>query len=212
MKKVFLVVAIIALTISCGDTSKKSTNSTDQTDAPLVALASFDADAGKYLDKEVEVKGIVDHVCKHGGKKILLVDDNGDVHVESETRFDDALVGSEIAVKGIVTEFRVDEAYCLQKEEDHLQNHKDGTDSDEMYKKKMEQIEFYRDSMKTTNSDHISFYSLKYVSHEVTKEGEPKTEEAGVDSTAIDQVVKEKSLKEVKVKEEVKKVVEEAKK
>jgi hypothetical protein len=125
----------------------------------------------------VKVSGIVDHVCKHGGKKLLLVNDKADVHVESEERFDDALVGSEILVTGIVKEFRVDEAYCLQKEEDHQQSHKDGTDSDEMYAKKMEQITFFRDSMKAAKVDHLSFYSLDYISHKVEKEAEEATEE-----------------------------------
>ncbi len=42
-------------------------------------------------------------MCKHGGKKLLLVNDKGDVHVESETRFDDALVGDEVTFKGKLT-------------------------------------------------------------------------------------------------------------
>jgi len=182
MQKVIIILSFLVLTVSCTDTKKKPATSTDTltettaktTKVPVLALANFDADAEKWLNKEVQVKGIVDHVCKHGGKKILLVDDNGDVHIESETRFDDTLVGSEIAVKGIVEEFRVDEAYCLQKEEDHLQNHKEGTDSDEMYEKKMEQITAFRDSMKLAKTDHLSFYSLKYTSHKVTKETDKK--------------------------------------
>lgn len=182
MKKLLIIVSFFALLLSCADGAKKKdadaakdTEITSET--PMLALSEFDAKAGDFIDKEVQVKGIVDHVCKHGGKKILLVNDNGDVHVESEKRFDDSMVGDEITLNGVVSEFRVDEAYILKKEEDHLQNHKEGTDSKEMYDKKMKQLTFYRDSMKTAKVDHISYYSLDYISHKVDKEGEKKEEE-----------------------------------
>ena len=177
MKKSILILSVLALSISCADSSKKDSKTevenfeaTEKTiEKPVLALADFDVTAAKWIDKEVQVKGIVDHVCKHGGKKLLLVNDYGDVHIESETRFDDALIGDEITLTGVVIEFKVDEAYCLQKEDDHLQNHKEGTDSDEVYNEKIKQIQVYRDSMKMAGVDHLSFYSLDYVSHQINK-------------------------------------------
>ena len=177
MKKFIIILSLLTLNISCSESAKKE-NKTEvknieetekDIEKPVLALADFDGIAVKWVNKEVQVNGIVDHVCKHGGKKLLLVNDEGDVHVESETRFDDALIGDEITVIGVVIEFKVDEAYCLQKEEDHLQNHKEGMDSDEVYAQKMKQIKIYRDSMKVAGVDHLSFYSLDYVSHQVNK-------------------------------------------
>ncbi len=173
MKKGIIILSLLALFISCGEKTKsenkdeiKTTEVTKKiTEQPTLALVDFDTEAGKWVNKEVKVSGIVDHICKHGGKKLLLVNNDGDVHVESETRFDDKMVGDEVTLVGVVKEFKVDEAYCLQKEEDHLQNHKEGTDSDEVYAKKLEQIKIYRDSMKVAGVDHLSFYSLDYVSH-----------------------------------------------
>lgn len=178
MKKVLLLVSFLAVMFSCADASKKKDKEvTNEVETALIALADFEEKAGEFIGKEVQVEGIVDHVCKHGGKKILLVNDDADVHVDSETRFDDALVGSEITVTGIVTEFRVDEAYLLKKEEDHIQNHKEGTDSEDVYNEKMEHLQAYRDLMKEENADHLSYYSMDYVSHEVIKEGEKKHDE-----------------------------------
>ena len=174
MKKILVVISFLAIIFSCADASKKKDK--EITENPQIALADFDTKAGEFIAKEVQVEGIVDHVCKHGGKKILLVNDDADIHIESESRFDDALVGSEITVTGIVTEFRVDEAYLLKKEEDHIQNHKEGTDSEDVYKEKMEHLQAYRDLMKEENTDHLSYYSLDYVSHEVIKEDENKAE------------------------------------
>ena len=177
MKKVLLLVSFLAVMFSCADASKKKDkDATNEGETNLIALADFDEKAGEFLGKEVQVQGIVDHVCKHGGKKILLVNDDADIHVESETRFDDDLMGSEITVKGIVTEFRVDEAFLLKKEEDNIQSHKEGADSEEAYKEKMAHLQEYRDLMKEENTDHLSYYSMDYVSHEVIKEGEKKAE------------------------------------
>ena len=175
MKRITLILIVLVITVSCSKNTKKenkteiqnSEQTTKTTDKPVLALADFNKKAGKWIGKEVQVNGIVDHVCKHGGKKLLLVNDKGDVHVVSESRFDDALIGDEVALTGVVKEFKVDEAYCLQKEEDHMQNHKEGTDSDEVYAKKMKEIKSYRDSMKVAGVDHLSFYSLDYISHQI---------------------------------------------
>lgn len=184
MKKIILLLSIVALVISCDMADKKDKKSDDNKDkmgmsmeVPVIDLAEFDAKAGDFVDKEIQVKGIVDHVCKHGGKRLLLVTDEGDVHVDSEDRFDDSLNGDEIVVNGVVTEFRVDEAYLLQKEEDHIQSHKEGKDSEELYNEKMQHLQEYRDSMKAAGVDHLSFYSLDYLSHKVLKEVEVEEEE-----------------------------------
>ena len=174
IKKVLTIVAIAALFASCGGGAGTDNSNTEVSDVetleanrPEINLGEFDARAGDYVDKEILVVGIVDHICEHGGKKLLLVSDDGDVHVEAEERFEDEIEGSEIILTGIVTEFRVDEAYCLKMEEDNIQSHKEGETDDENFEMKMEQIEFYRDSMETAGTDHLSFYSLDYVSHVV---------------------------------------------
>jgi hypothetical protein len=166
----FCVVAIFAACTENPKTSDVAAEANTVTiEVPTIKVGEFDGIAGKYVDKEVKVKGIVDHVCRHGGKRILLVDDDSDLHIDSETRFDDELMGSEIVVTGIVREFRVDEAYCLKMEEDNIQSHKEGGD-DESFEHKNEQIQFFRDSMKVAETDHLSFYSLDYVSHEELEE------------------------------------------
>ena len=137
---------------------------------PQINIASFDVDAGQYLNTEISVSGIVDHVCKHSGKKLKLVTDGASVHVESETRFDDTLVGSEINLKGIVRELRVDEAYCLQMEEDNISSHKEGETNEEDFTHKQDQIKSYRDSMAVAQVDHLSFYTLEFVSLEKDSE------------------------------------------
>ena len=179
IRKIYAIaaVAVSVFLFSCGDTADKSgtdslssTTDTLAVDAVTLGVADFDAKAPEFVDKEVEVSGIVDHVCKHGGKKILLVADDAKMHIDSETRFDEALSGQEITVRGIVREERVDEAYLQQWEQDEINKHSEGEDNaEERIAHAREQIKFYRDSMATTNVNHLSFYSLEYLSYEPKK-------------------------------------------
>ena len=178
IKKFFAIAAIAVFFSSCGGNAGMKEN--DETSAleetpneiTLLAIGEFDAKAGEFVDQEVMVEGIVDHVCKHGGKKLFLVSDDGDLHVESDERFDEALTGSEVVVKGIVREFRIDEAYCLKMEDDNIQSHKKGETDEDLYEMKMAQIQEYRDSMLTAGVDHLSFYSIEYLSLDVKEKKE----------------------------------------
>ena len=167
IKNLFAFLLITIMFVACNSENKPKDNNKskniDKKALTIIDLADFDSKAGDYVGQKVKVKGIVDHVCKHGGKKILLVSDNGDVHINSDKRFDEDLTGKEITVIGIVKEFRVDEAYCLKMENDMIKEHSEGEDNDEHIKAKKAQIQHFRDSMKTTSVDHLSFYDLQYI-------------------------------------------------
>lgn len=168
MKKIVFVLVMALAVISCKTDDKKTEEAkktAETTEIPFLALGEFDAKASEFVNKEVKVKGIVDHVCKHGGKKIFLATDKGDVHINGEERFDEALTGNEITFIGIVVEERIDEAYCLKMEEDNIKSHTEGASNKEQYDAKTKMIQKYRDQMKAENTDHISMYSLNYISH-----------------------------------------------
>ena len=173
MKNIILLSIITLLSLSCSQNKSTEAEEVAVEQAgitiPTINIASFDMDAGQYVGSEIEVSGIVDHVCKHSGKKLKLVTDGASVHVESETRFDDSLVGSEIKLNGIVRELRIDESYCLQMEDDNIQKHKEGETNDEDFDHKKELIQSYRDSMSVAGVDHLSFYTLDFV--ELEKKG-----------------------------------------
>ena len=170
MKKFAFIFVLILVLSACKKDAQKTEITNKETtevvaETPLLAVAEFDSKAGEYVAREVKVKGIVDHVCKHGGKKLLLVTDDGKVHVTSDTRFKEALIGSEIALNGVVAEERIDEAYLLEMEEDNIKSHSEGQSNDDQFETKKKHIQEYRDQIKANNTDHISNYSLEYVSH-----------------------------------------------
>ncbi len=167
IKKLAFFVAIVLVFAACKSTNENQdvvNSDTTVVQIPNIPLEDFDSLAGEFVEMQVQVSGIVDHVCKHGGKKLLLVNQDGtaDVHVETETPFNDSLVGSEVTVTGIVTEFKVDEAYCQQLEGDDIDSHSDG--DNDMHDQKAQQAQFFRDSMQKAGVDHLSFYSIEFIS------------------------------------------------
>ena len=167
MKKIVFLLALTISFISCKTETKnvEGVKETKAIEIPMLAIGEFDSKAGEFVNKEIQISGIVDHVCKHGGKKILMVNDEGDVHVTSDERFDEALVGSEITLTGVVVEERIDESTCLQMEENFIKSHSEGKTSEEQFKEQQEHIQQYRDEMKDENKAYISNYSLKHVNH-----------------------------------------------
>ena len=175
MRKIITLLALAGLFFACNNAGQKDTDQSAQDSTavsqaiPVIPLSEFNAQAAAYVDKEVTTSGVVDHVCKHGGKRLFLVNDEADLHIDGEDRFDESLSGSEIEVTGIVREFRVDEAYCLKMDEDNIKSHNNGVMDKALFDQKSEQISFYRDSMKVAGVDHLSYYSLDYVSHKEIK-------------------------------------------
>lgn len=167
MKKIVFLLALTISFISCNTETKKveGVKETKVIETPMLAIGEFDAKAGEFVNKEIQINGIVDHVCKHGGKKILMVTDEGNVHITSDERFDESLKGSEITLTGVVVEERIDESTCLQMEENFIKSHSEGKTSEEQFKEQQKNIQQYRDEMKAENKAYISNYSLKYVNH-----------------------------------------------
>jgi len=162
---IFSILALAACTNSQKTNNEKSTTQTTEK-IETIQLADFNSQAANFVNKKVELSGIVDHVCKHGGKKILLVNAEGTarVHIESANRFKDSLTGNNVSVIGIVKEFVVDEAYCQSLEEKEIKNHSEGQDNEQLKAANKKQAQFYRDSMKNAGLNHLSFYSLDFVS------------------------------------------------
>lgn len=175
MKKIVYLLSITLLfTASCSEDPQEKTEEVSSIEIegiPVISIGEFDTKAGEFVNNEVQISGIVDHVCKHGGKKLLLVNDDGDVHITTdEDRFSDELIGEEVMINGIVEEFRVDEEYCMQMDEDNIKNHSEGESDEELFEKKKHSIQAYRDSMEAAGVDHLSYYSLVYVSMEVMQD------------------------------------------
>jgi hypothetical protein len=109
------------LIISCG--SKSGNTQKEAQEQIKLSVADFDSLAQQYVGKEVVLSGTVVHVCRESGKRMFLMDGDSSKRVKvtvggNISSFDIALEGSDIVVKGIVDELKIDEAYLLQWEDE----------------------------------------------------------------------------------------------
>ena len=111
MKKLTLLTVIAffqlsAFTLFAQDANVKPVAVTSEI-TEVVKPENFQEYAAKNVGKEVEVSGMVVHVCKHGGKKMFLIGEDPEKRVkitvsEKVSVFEPELEGSVVSVKGII--------------------------------------------------------------------------------------------------------------
>ncbi|HEB62309.1 MAG TPA: hypothetical protein ENI82_04070 [Bacteroidetes bacterium] len=137
----------------------------------IVPVEDFQGKADAFVGKTIYVSGTVDHVCKHGGKKVVIVSDDGQASLkimagDKISKFDKSIEGETINVLGTVKELRVDEAYLVNWEEEVKDHHKP---SDQEYKDDMAKIADFRKQIKESKKGYLSFYSMDGIEYEVVK-------------------------------------------
>jgi len=165
----------IALTLSaCSETvnQKETNDKTDGTNGAKVELTveNFDQVAGKYVNKEVVISGLVTKICPHGGKSMHLTgEDNSEMGIKTKgDRFANELTGSKVAVTGVVKELRVDEKYLKEQEKESMSEHLENGD-DDAFNATADEIAADRAAILASEKDYISYYSFEYISHEEKK-------------------------------------------
>jgi len=174
MKYYFTILLLATALISCNNEPKKdNTKKAETTEVKAETVLTVDqliAQKEKLTDKEVIFKGTVDHVCKHSGKRAFVFGSTEDIRIKivagGEIRgFDADLIGSDIQVKGILKELRIDEAYINQME-DNLKKDHDGEGKGEEHEdkeenlKKVDQIKQLRAEIAATEKGYKSVYHI----------------------------------------------------
>lgn len=190
MLRNFLVItSVIIMLASCG--GKKGQNDqvglTDSTSiqTTLITVAGFDSMAPNLVDKPVQIKGMVSHTCRHGGKRLFLIETDPDVAVEvlasdKITKFEQEIEGNDILVSGMVRELRIDEPYLSNWETElkekgksdnkvHKNHDPDKNPEGVDISAELEQIIGYRDQLKEAGVDHLSFFTVECESFDIIK-------------------------------------------
>ncbi len=122
-KKLFLLLFVAAAFTACNNApSTEGEKITAEEGVEVLTVDNLLTDIDKLVGQKVSVIGTVDHVCKHGGTKLVIytISPENGLHVNATDesgnfRVDE--VGDEmIRVEGIVDEFIVDESYVIEKE------------------------------------------------------------------------------------------------
>ena len=207
MKKIILILATIAVvTISCENVTNTESKNTNADlivadEIAILSVADFDKQAGNYIGKKIQLEGIVDHVCKHGGQKLFLVTEESDARIkvvpdEEIAAFNDELEGDKIELIGIVEEQRIDEDYVREWEEEiksgtdldddkgegsHLGGkiEKGGMDADTS--DEMKKIYNLRKMLKKSENGYLSFYSVLCTSYELDDDDDDGDDDDGDD-------------------------------
>jgi hypothetical protein len=108
MKKITVLAVILLLAVAVTPAFSQTKAASGSGDAVVTLTPdNFQDKAVDMVGKEVEIQGMVVHVCKHGGKKMFLVGENPDMRVkitasDKVSVFDPELEGSIVNVTGIV--------------------------------------------------------------------------------------------------------------
>ncbi len=191
MKKIAFLSIAAALMMACSSNPKTDSSQTQTTEAKApveVTVANFEEKAPGLVNQMITIKGTADHICKHDGKKLFLVDTISDGRIKVVTgddmaAFNSELEGYDFVVTGIIEETVVDEAYLQEWEEEikagleekkHLDGGKNEQASAEAEhheeESAFESINNYRKMMAERGVNKLSFYNIKAASYEVIKE------------------------------------------
>lgn len=193
MKNLLLVIAVIALfTTSCENAQKPKQETAKQEvvveQVTDINIDDFDSLVGTLVNKEIKFSGVVDHVCQHGGQRMFIVSPNSDVRIkvttgENMAAFPGDMEGSNLVVSGVIDEVRIDENYLKEWEEEikaevanneeaeheheeGIEHNGEGEDHHD-HSSATEQIANFRQQLKDTGKDHLSFYSITCTDYKV---------------------------------------------
>ncbi len=215
MKKIKLlfVLPLVALVISCGNNSQNSNGENTNTNAVAVDSTTetndavpadvtevtfpelTDSAALALNGKVIKISGTVDHVCKHGGKRLMLVGTNPDERIRVEAGdkppFEADLAGSEIEVTGKLVVEKIDSTYLAELENElknkkekgiketekkHLDaghveggEHEEGEHEEEDVDAQLKQIEHLKEVIANNGKGYIVSKSMKLIEYKKLK-------------------------------------------
>ena len=131
------------------------------------------AEGASLVGKEVQIKGTVDHVCHHGGKKCRLAGTTEGSWIQVMARgeikeFAQELVGSEIVVKGTVKERKITKEMVAEQENatKTAMEKADTKEAKAHCSSSMGNVEKMKQWMADNNKDYYAVYFVEGVSFE----------------------------------------------
>ncbi len=183
MKLKFVLAIIITLFLCSCSQNNETTKPVEQ--IPNLTVLNFEQEAPKYIEKTIILEGIVSHTCKHGGKRMFLIDKNDSLRVEiiagkNVEKFGEELVGSTVVVEGIVKEERVDEKFLSDWENEVLNSEEEKQEGKKIHtgeaghedannQKKLRKINNLREELRASGKKYLSFFSVEATKFEEKK-------------------------------------------
>ncbi len=177
IRKAIIGLSAVALFLSCNHgtnvNEQKTADSQTGAASEVMIVSHLLEKADGIIDREVTVKGMVTHTCKHSGKRCFIIDslENKTIRIEATgtiESFSNELLGTEITVAGILRERRLDNVYFDEWETKTLAEKEKAEDGGDHCNEELTQIGEMREWMKTHNKD---YYPVYYVDGQSYQEG-----------------------------------------
>ncbi|MDR2802480.1 MAG: hypothetical protein LBB31_04595 [Prevotellaceae bacterium] len=176
MKQLLVFAALSFALVACSGNKKRANAPAAASATSAVAEAStFPLDdllavADQEVDKTITVVGYVTHTCKHSGKRCFIVGESQEASLRVEAKgeiggFNRELVGSKLAINGILKERRLSQEYIAEMEKNvNLKKQEDG--AAESCEAELSNITDMRKWMKDHNKDYYVIYYMDGLSFE----------------------------------------------
>ena len=185
--------AVAAMFAGCNNVNQTMDNESDIVE---LTVPEFKERAEEFNGNTVKVIGLVNHACRHSGKRMFIVDPETSEGLRVDAGkivagFDSSLEGSMVLVTGVVMERRIDEAYLneweseVQEECAAEQAYAEGemadaeAEADEETEEETEEedpaedldrIAKLRQQVLESEKGYISFFHLECISYDVIEE------------------------------------------
>jgi len=180
MKKLMIVAVLAVLAVSCGNRQNAQQQASDEAATTVVAGESYGLNdlltkADGLVDQKVTVRGYVTHTCKHSGKRCFIVGDDQKTSFRVEAKgniggFNRELIGSELAITGILRERRLSQEYLDQMEKDVNEKKAAEDGSVESCEAELANIEEMKTWMKDNGKDYYALYYMDGEDYEIIEE------------------------------------------
>ena len=173
----FLTMAMALTFVSCQGNQKKvqaeEAKAEVKVEAAVLTPEKVMAEGATLVGKEVSIKGTVNHVCRHGGKKCRLAGTTEGAWVQVMARgeikeFAKELIGSEIVVKGTVKERKITKEMVAEQEKaaKSAMEKAETKEAKHMCSHSMGNVEKMKQWMADNNKDYYAVYFVEGVSFE----------------------------------------------
>lgn len=179
---------------ACSNSTKTTSENTEK--AAVEECASISVDslllvAADLVGKEVTVQGTVDHVCKHGGKRVKIFSSCPSKMINAEAgetmgNFNAELEGSEVCLTGVVVEDRMDMAFVEEYEKKvkkAIEEEKEAATEENGqctgHGNGLEKVAKWKAEIEASENGYLSTYSLEVAKYEECAKKDCTKKEAG---------------------------------
>jgi len=169
----FLLPGLLLILALAGCQNRKA----NVTPEAVIEVTDVFVKAPEFIDRLVEVDGMVVHVCRESGKRLFLGDEHFKVLASNRIgKFDVNLEGSDIKATGYIREEKIDENYLDEWEQElstgaevqlkeavHTHEAEAAGQDENAISTQLSQIRGYREQIAAGTQGYISFYSLEVI-------------------------------------------------